>query len=161
MNENYFGERLKELRVKFHYTMQELADLLHTSKQVISRYENGQRVPKLTTVSEYAQILDVDVTYFMPDPPHWADDVWQDFLNARSDEHRMLIISHNGLDPRVRSYFLEQRAKNAPMPPAQKSLDLTEHETELVLSYRSRPEMQPAIDAILGLTSDTTQKKQA
>ena len=33
-------------------------------------------------------------------------------------------------------------------------LDLTEHEKQLIISYRSHPEMQPAVDAILGLESD-------
>lgn len=38
-------------------SQEELAAKLGTSKQVISRYENGQRIPKITVAHEYAAIL--------------------------------------------------------------------------------------------------------
>ena len=42
-------------------TQEELADLVGTSKQVISRYENNQRSPKLSVVQGYAEKLGVPV----------------------------------------------------------------------------------------------------
>lgn len=161
MNENYFGDQLRALREEFGYSMQELADILHTTKQVISRYENGQRVPKLTTVSEYASILGVEVTYFMPNPPHWEDDIFTDYINADTDEERMRIISDCGLDPRARSLFLRLRAKDAPDPFKNHTIELTDHEVELVKSYRAHPEMQSAVDTLLAVPQKSTQKKQA
>lgn len=40
-------------------------------------------------------------------------------------------------------------------------ITLTEHEVELVKSYRAHPEMQSAVDTLLGVTQKASQKKQA
>ena len=47
-----FGASLKRLRMERGLSQEELARRLGTSKQAISRYENGARVPKISTVSE-------------------------------------------------------------------------------------------------------------
>ena len=56
---NEFGRKLKQIREARNMSQDEFANLLGTSKQVISRYETAQRTPKITTVSEYAQKLDI------------------------------------------------------------------------------------------------------
>lgn len=58
---NEFGKRLKQIRESRNMSQDELANLLGTSKQVISRYETAQRTPKITTVYEYAQKLGVSI----------------------------------------------------------------------------------------------------
>ena len=45
-----------------------------------------------------------------------------------------------------------------PSPP---TLRLSAHEHELILAYRSRPDMQPAVDTLLGITSAASQSKNA
>lgn len=60
-----FGERLKSIRSERQMSQDELANLLGTSKQVISRYENGQRSPKITVVSDYAAALGIPLEYFL------------------------------------------------------------------------------------------------
>ena len=45
----------------------EFAQMLGTSKQVLSRYEIGQRIPKITQVQEYAKRLNVSADYLMGD----------------------------------------------------------------------------------------------
>lgn len=60
-----FGDRLKRLRTSKKLSQDELAEMLNTSKQVISRYENNQRTPKITTASEYAQALGVSLNYLL------------------------------------------------------------------------------------------------
>ncbi len=54
-----FGANLKRLRKARGLSQDELASLLGTAKQVISRYETGQRVPRLSVVSAFAQKLGV------------------------------------------------------------------------------------------------------
>lgn len=49
-------------------SQEELANLLGTSKQVISRYETAQRSPKVSTVSEYAEKLGVSISELTNDP---------------------------------------------------------------------------------------------
>ena len=60
-----FATRLRAVREARHYTLQEMADLLGTSKQVICRYENGQRTPKITVAADYAHRLQVDLLYLL------------------------------------------------------------------------------------------------
>lgn len=60
-----FSDRLKEIRLNLGYSQQELADLLGTSKQVISRYENGLRSPKISVAAKYAKILNLDLNYLL------------------------------------------------------------------------------------------------
>lgn len=54
-----FGDRLKQIRLDRDMSQEELALLLGTSKQVISRYETNQRTPKITVANEYAEKLGV------------------------------------------------------------------------------------------------------
>ncbi|MBR5094480.1 MAG: helix-turn-helix domain-containing protein [Oscillospiraceae bacterium] len=58
-----FGEKLKAIRIERHMTQEELARVLGTSKQVISRYETNQRSPKIDIVYGYAERLGVPVDY--------------------------------------------------------------------------------------------------
>lgn len=60
-----FADRLKAIRQQNNYTQQELADILGTSKQVISRYENGQRTPKISVAAEYARVLNINLSYLL------------------------------------------------------------------------------------------------
>ncbi|RKJ31535.1 XRE family transcriptional regulator [bacterium 1XD42-1] len=60
-----FGDKLKICRAKKNMTQDEFARLLGTTKQVISRYETNQRVPKITTVSEYAKILEIPLEFLL------------------------------------------------------------------------------------------------
>ena len=53
-----FGASLKRLRMERGLSQEELARRLGTSKQAISRYENGARVPKISTVSALAAALE-------------------------------------------------------------------------------------------------------
>lgn len=56
-----FGERLKQIRRINGWSQEDLAAILNTSKQVISRYERGERSPKISTASEYAQALGISL----------------------------------------------------------------------------------------------------
>lgn len=54
-----FGDMLKALRKERGLSQDELASMLGTTKQVISRYETKQRVPRLSVVADYAAKLGV------------------------------------------------------------------------------------------------------
>lgn len=68
MDENIFGERLRSYRLAHDMSQEQLATKLGTSKQVISRYESGQRTPKISVLAEYAKRLDLDIHYFLRTP---------------------------------------------------------------------------------------------
>ncbi|WP_196600061.1 helix-turn-helix transcriptional regulator [Pectinatus frisingensis] len=65
--EDLFGDKLKKIRTERELTQQQFADLLGTSKQVISRYETNQRTPKITIAQEYADKLNVPLNYLIDD----------------------------------------------------------------------------------------------
>ena len=65
-----FGKKLREARVKKGMTQQELADLIGTSKSVISGYENGKNDPARSVLLKLSKSLDVSLNYLMG----WEED---------------------------------------------------------------------------------------
>ena len=57
-----FSENLRSIRKERNLTQDSLAELVHTSKQVLSRYENGMRIPKISMVEKLADALNVSIT---------------------------------------------------------------------------------------------------
>ena len=149
MYEDYFAKQLRQYRESQGWTLQEMADVLHTSKQVLSRYETGQRTPKISVANEFASILQIPLSYFMPDPPHWEDDIYEDWRNSRSDDERKLIVQRNGLDPRVYSDYLSMVAESSPVVPP---FRVSDHERELIIEYRKLSQAEKKrVDMMLGL----------
>ena len=56
-----FGEKLKFLRQERNLSQQEFANILGTSKQVISRYELGQTTPKIGVAAHWCELLGVNL----------------------------------------------------------------------------------------------------
>ena len=56
-----FGDRLKQLRMERNLSLEEMGQLLGTTKQVLSRYENGLRDPKISTARLFAERLGVNL----------------------------------------------------------------------------------------------------
>ena len=57
-----FGDILKQIRKERGLSQDELAAILGTTKQVLSRYETKKRVPRLSVVSDYAQKLGIPLS---------------------------------------------------------------------------------------------------
>ena len=66
---NTFGETLKRLRKERKMSMEALAEMVGTSKQVISRYENGERSPKISMVKKLADALGVSIMEISGEDP--------------------------------------------------------------------------------------------
>lgn len=64
-----FGSILREIRLSRSMSQEEFAALLGTTKQVISRYENNLRTPKITAAQEYASVLGVSLNYLLGEEP--------------------------------------------------------------------------------------------
>lgn len=56
---NTFGENLKQIREKNKWTLEEMAEKLGSTKQVLSRYERGERTPKITMAAHFAEVLEI------------------------------------------------------------------------------------------------------
>lgn len=59
------GEKIKEIRESIPMTQSELAEKLSLSVHTISKYEQGQRHPKLKQLEKIAKALDVSVNDLM------------------------------------------------------------------------------------------------
>ena len=90
-----FGDNLKRIRLDRGMTQDELADLLDTSKQVISRYENGLRSPKVSTVAAFARALKVPITALTgeTDDDSGLDPLWDYREKLRRDPERRILFS--------------------------------------------------------------------
>lgn len=89
-----FGENLKRLRLERKLTQDELAVLLKTSKQVISRYENGQRSPKVSTVAAFATALDVPISALTSGADtNDEEELWNYREQLRRDPERHILFS--------------------------------------------------------------------
>lgn len=62
-----FGAKLKEYRTIHGISQEDLAKRLNTTKQVISRYENEQRSPKLSIAVEYFEKLGIPLDILVDD----------------------------------------------------------------------------------------------
>lgn len=56
-----FGENLKKAREKSGITQQELAEKIFVTRQTVSRWECGNRLPDLITTKKLAEILNVSI----------------------------------------------------------------------------------------------------
>ena len=90
-----FSENLKCLRLERKMTQDELAELLKTSKQVISRYENGQRSPKVSTVAAFAKALNVPIGALTSgtDADDETEELWNYREQLRRDPERHILFS--------------------------------------------------------------------
>lgn len=66
-----FAENLKAIRTARGMTQDDLAALIKTTKQVISRYESGARTPKISVAQQIAVALNVPLPQLLGDdePP--------------------------------------------------------------------------------------------
>lgn len=55
----HFGETVRRLRKQRGWSQEEIATKMNTKKQVISHYERGARIPKISTVAKCAEALGV------------------------------------------------------------------------------------------------------
>jgi len=122
-----FGERLRQLRKERGLSLDELAKVLGTSKQVLSRYETNQRVPKVSVAAEYAKKLDVSLEYMMGDEKEESSFLgskakkklfYKIFIDVTAEMGLDIpgIVRVTGLtDSQVRSIIFK-RMKDAPLP---------------------------------------------
>ena len=91
-----FGENLRRIRLERNMTQDEFAELLDTSKQVISRYENGQRSPKVSTVATFARLLRVPssaLTGIGDEEDDEDREMWEYREQLRRDPNRRILFS--------------------------------------------------------------------
>ena len=59
------GQKLQELRVRANMTQEQLAERLFVSRELISKWELGQRKPDIRTLREICKLFSVEIDTFM------------------------------------------------------------------------------------------------
>ncbi len=54
-----FGEKLKALRVREEYSQEQLAELLHVSRQAVTKWESNAGMPDIENIKAVADLFDV------------------------------------------------------------------------------------------------------
>lgn len=134
-----FGERLRQIRKEMGETQDEFAARIGTSKQVLSRYEGGQRIPKISLVESYAKALNVSVDYLMGESQQESafDSIctqsdkpfYKIFIDVTMEMGLRIpdIVRITGLTDRQVRTIIFRRMKEAPLPIAlqlSKALDV-------------------------------------
>lgn len=61
-------EKLKALRIRNHYTQQEIAERIDVTRSTVSNFEIGRRKPEIDVLEKLAAIYGVDLNYFSSHP---------------------------------------------------------------------------------------------
>ena len=122
-------ENLKKYRTLAQLSQKEIAKQLHISQQGYGNYESGKASPDPERLAKIAQILNCNI----------EDLIGTTKRNNNSDT--LLVAAEN---PLLNDFGIEPKSYVSCSP----------KEELLLLAYRLNPEMQPAIDKILGITDN-------
>lgn len=65
MKNNYFGKKLKELRIERGLSQRELGKIFNVCNQTVSFWELGSREPDLDTLCTISNYFDVSVDFLL------------------------------------------------------------------------------------------------
>jgi len=65
MKENFFGKKLKELRLEQNLSQRKLGEVFGVCNQTVSFWEKGDREPDLDTLIAIAKFFDVSTDYLL------------------------------------------------------------------------------------------------
>ena len=86
------GKRIKELRIHYGLTQQELADRLEITKGFISQLERNQNSPSVSTLLDIIQCLGVTpAEFFTDEEPEQIVFKNNDYFEKKDDEHSSQI----------------------------------------------------------------------
>ena len=60
-----FGTRLKDLRIEYGLTQEEVADKICVTKQAVSKWENGLSLPDVAALGSLAELYNTTVDYLL------------------------------------------------------------------------------------------------
>jgi transcriptional regulator with XRE-family HTH domain len=111
------GKKLKLLREKKRISQQELADIVGSSQQTISHYENDRVEPDLATLKKFSSFFGVSLDELLDNENGWmhiprttgkaADDMCKIFEEHENDKIDA-IISPEQLDDIISPYLSEK-----------------------------------------------------
>ena len=105
------GQKLQELRVRANMTQEQLAERLFVSRELVSKWELGQRKPDIKTLREICKLFSVEIDTFM-ETDSFSNELASCLpsdLPIGTEQFRMLLESFlDTLSERDRSVFLRR-----------------------------------------------------
>ena len=156
-----FGKRLRQIRKERGMTQDEFAQMLGTSKQILSRYEREERSPRIEIVRKYAETLKVSADYLLGDEEaeavssmFWAQKketpFYKIFIEVTADQMGLDIpgvVQKTGLtDKQVRTIITRQM-KVAPLDLALQLSDTLNVPLEVWLGIENYAPTEVSADA--------------
>ncbi len=92
---NIVGQRIRKERDRLDISQEELGKMFPVTKQTVSNWENGNRIPDTKTINKLAEIFGVSTDYLLG----------QDFKRNRSTEAYDFDKNLNKLDPERKQFF--------------------------------------------------------
>ena len=65
MKDNFFGEKLKELRIEKGLSQRKLGEIFNVCNQTVSFWESGSREPDMDMLVEIAEYFGVSVDFLL------------------------------------------------------------------------------------------------
>lgn len=99
-----FGDTLRAIRERNGWTLDDMAKKLSTTKQALSRYERGERTPKITVAAKFAEILGVPLEELIGYEYHDGDP--HPYQEPLTVEARILAKGIDKMQPEQRDAIL-------------------------------------------------------
>lgn len=102
-----FAEKIAELRIQHGLSQKELGDILGVSNKAVSKWENGESMPKTTTMLKIAEHFEIDVNELMGFSSNISNDEQsKDELDRLKSENVILSSKLNEIDKRKKRAFV-------------------------------------------------------
>lgn len=101
------GKRIKELRLSFNLTREELGQQLGVTYSAIAMYEQGNREPNIELIVKIAQIFNISIDYLLK--ANFDNKVRRN-TNTKSNLQQILKLA-NGLTIQETNYLIKQLNK--------------------------------------------------
>lgn len=138
---NYIGEYLKESRESRGKSLKELSQDTSVAEKILKQYESGEREVKSNIFNKILKSYELTELDFQDEHNILTYEAGSKF---NGDYNRSFEFEKSEFDDIAK----EHNSKIA-------SIKLSSHEENVIAAYRKHPEMQPAVDKILGLKECT------
>ena len=143
--------RIKSLRLIFGFTQKQLAEKLQKGESTVRMWELGKSEPDTETVNLLAKEFNISTDYILGNPfslslpiTKWTQTQIEEYQRASDEEKEYLSFKYG------HGYFENQ------IPEGTLPSFLNDKESALINAYRAQPEMQAAVNRILGIDENET-----
>ena len=148
-------DNIRRRRIELNISQQELANKLgYTSRTTIAKIEAGKIDLPNSKIEAFAKALDISPGVLMG----WTVPTNISTWRYKTIENGQIVTKTHGLVDNENVNYQYDVENNSPIPfdISPNTFILSENEKELISAYRNNPEMQTAVDKLLGVDTSTT-----